>query len=64
MKYDNKDKKNFKEMVGVEFEDLLVSIFEFMEIIDEIKERLLRIDLLYIFSIINLFRGIIFVSFR
>lgn len=41
-------------MVGVEFEDLLVSIFEFMEIIDDIKERLLKIDLLYIFSIIYL----------
>lgn len=31
-----------------------MSIFEFMEIIDEIKERLLKIDLLYIFGIIYL----------
>lgn len=34
-------------MAGAESEDSLVSIFESMETIDEIKERSLRIDSLY-----------------
>lgn len=34
-------------MAGAESEDSLVSIFESMETIDEIKERSLKIDSLY-----------------
>lgn len=46
--------KFFVEMVGVELGSLFMSLCEFMEVLSEIEEWLLRIDFLYILGNIYL----------